>query len=135
MAKFIRGIQMDLLDAEELCAVARFCDTKSGTWYLVETATNADAVDIVRHQCEYCPSGRLTMVTKAGERIEPVLEQGISLLQDPLAPVKGPLWIKEGIEIQDAKGAVYPARNRVTVCCCGKSQNKPFCDASHMETK
>jgi len=38
MAKCIEGKLMDLMDAEELCSVARFCDTKSGTWNLIETA-------------------------------------------------------------------------------------------------
>ncbi|MCD7937621.1 MAG: CDGSH iron-sulfur domain-containing protein [Tannerellaceae bacterium] len=132
MAKFIPGKQMDLLDAEDLCAVARFCDTKSGTWNLVGTAENPEAVDIVRHHCTYCPSGRLTMVTKEGNRIEPYLLKEISLLVDPLAPEKGPLWVKGGIEIEDADGTCYPVRNRVTLCCCGKSKNKPFCDATHM---
>ncbi|MCD8179089.1 MAG: CDGSH iron-sulfur domain-containing protein [Tannerellaceae bacterium] len=132
MAEFIEGKQVDLLDAEDLCAVARFCDTKSGTWNLVRKAENVDAVDIIKHHCEYCPSGRLTMVTKEGERIEPYLMQGISLLDDPEAAEKGPLWVKGGIEIEDAQGKCYPVRNRVTLCCCGKSKNKPFCDSSHM---
>lgn len=72
------------------------------------------------------------MVTKEGERIEPYLMQGISLLDDPEAAEKGPLWVKGGIEIEDAQGKCYPVRNRVTLCCCGKSKNKPFCDSSHM---
>ncbi len=132
-AEFIEGKQVDLLDAKELCAYARFCDTKSGTWNLVCNAENADAVDIIRHQCNSCPSGRLTMVTKAGERIEPYLMKGISILKDPKAPAEGPLWVKGGIEIEDAGGHCYPVRNRVTACCCGKSGNKPFCDGTHLD--
>lgn len=133
MAKCIEGKLMDLLDAEELCSVSRFCDTKSGTWNLVETAENLDAKDIVKHQCIHCPSGRLTMVTKEGERIEPYLPKQISVLQDPDCSREGPLWIQGGMEIEDAQGKCYPIRNRVTLCCCGRSKNKPFCDASHVD--
>lgn len=132
MATFIEGKQMDLLDAEELCAGARFCDTKSGTWNLVETAENPDAKDIIIHQCTHCPSGRLTAVTKNGERVEPDLAQEISVLEDTAANVMGPLWVKGGIEIEDTEGKMYPIRNRVTLCRCGKSKNKPFCDGSHL---
>ena len=30
-----------------------------------------------------------------------------------------------------ADGTTYEVRNRVTLCRCGASQNKPFCDATH----
>ncbi len=131
MATFISGKQVDLMDAEELCAGARFCDTKSGTWNLVETAENPDAKDIILHQTTHCPSGRLTAVTKQGERIEPKLDQEISILEDPAARAMGPIWVKGGIEIESAEGFAYPIRNRVTLCRCGKSKNKPLCDRSH----
>ncbi|MCD7914644.1 MAG: CDGSH iron-sulfur domain-containing protein [Tannerellaceae bacterium] len=133
MAQFMQGKLIDLMDAEELCSVARFCDTKSGTWNLVSTAENPDAKDIIIHQCKFCPSGRLTAVTKEGERIEPYLPKEISLLQDPVTSKIGPLWIKGGIEVEDASGKCYPVRNRVTLCCCGRSENKPFCDATHVD--
>ncbi|MCD7977163.1 MAG: CDGSH iron-sulfur domain-containing protein [Tannerellaceae bacterium] len=133
MAKCIEGKLMDLMDAEELCSVARFCDTKSGTWNLIETAENLDAKDIITHQCKFCPSGRLTAVTKQGERLEPYLPQEISMLEDPLIHKVAPIWVKGGIQIEDANGKPYPVRNRVTLCCCGKSQNKPFCDATHVD--
>jgi len=135
MATFIEGKQVDLLDAKELCAAARFCDTKSGTWNLTETADNPEAKDIILHQTQHCPSGRLTTVTKEGKRIEPESEQAISILEDPAANVMGPIWVKGSIEIESAEGMVYPLRNRITLCRCGKSKNKPFCDASHFKKR
>jgi CDGSH-type Zn-finger protein len=30
-----------------------------------------------------------------------------------------------------ADGKAYEVRNRVTLCRCGSSNNKPFCDGSH----
>jgi CDGSH-type Zn-finger protein len=135
MAKFIEGNQIDLLDAEDLCAVARFCDTHGQTWNLVDNGTSQEEIDIVIQQCCDCPSGRLTAVTKEGEHIEPKLEQEISILEDPAAHVHAPIWVKGGIPIEDEDGNEYPIRNRVTLCRCGLSENKPFCDAQHMHNK
>lgn len=135
MAGFTEGKQIDLLDAEILCAVARFCDTNGTTWDLVEGSDAPDTKDIVIDQCCKCSSGRLTAVTKEGKRIEPELPQEISILEDPDCQVHGPIWVKGGITIEDAGGQAYPVRNRVTLCRCGKSQNKPFCDARHMENE
>lgn len=135
MAEVLEGKQIDLLDAEDLCAVARFCDTYGTTWELVENSTDPAAIDIIKKQCADCPSGRLTPVTKAGEIIDPGLPQEISLLEDMPAEAHGPIWVKGGIPIEDAEGNRYPIRNRVTLCRCEKSKNKPFCDANHMQNQ
>jgi CDGSH-type Zn-finger protein len=34
-----------------------------------------------------------------------------------------------------ADGFAYETRNRVTLCRCGQSQNKPFCDGAHASIK
>lgn len=133
MAQLIEGKVIDMLDAEELCAVARLCDTHGTSWNLVEEGNTDDVKNIVTYQCNNCPSGRLTAVTKEGKRIEPELPQEISVLEDGPEAVHGPLWIKGGIPIESGDGKAYPVRNRVTLCRCGKSQNKPFCDARHIE--
>jgi len=135
MAEATSGRFIDLLDAEELCAVARFCDTKGSTWNLVERGSLPEMADVVIQQCNDCPSGRLTAVTKDGKRIEPDLPQEISILEDEPRKVHGPIWVKGGIPIEDESGRIYPVRNRVTLCQCGKSHNKPFCDARHMDNE
>jgi CDGSH-type Zn-finger protein len=46
----------------------------------------------------------------------------------------GPLRIEgEGIEIQDQDGKAFGLAGRtvVSLCRCGHSANKPFCDGSH----
>lgn len=47
----------------------------------------------------------------------------------------GSLRIEGDIEIVDSTGAVYGLQGRtvITLCRCGLSKNKPFCDASHRE--
>lgn len=45
----------------------------------------------------------------------------------------GSLKIEGDFEIVDKEGNVYGLQGRevVSICRCGLSQNKPFCDASH----
>lgn len=122
------GDGMVLMDHEDLCAVARFCDVAGTIWKLIE---NADNESLAVQQANDCPSGRLTIV-KEGRKIEPELEKEIAVIDDKPEHTRGPLWARGGLEIEAEDGTVYEVRNRVTLCRCGKSENKPFCDAMHM---
>jgi len=134
-AELIEGKMVDLLDAEDYCAVARFCDTYETTWNIVAKSTEQEKIDIAIQQCNDCPSGRLTIVTKDGQKIEPELPMEISILEDAYEKKHGPIWVKGGIIIEDENGDVFPIRNRVTLCRCGMSTNKPFCDYKHLRNK
>jgi CDGSH-type Zn-finger protein len=70
---------------------------------------------------------------KTGKPIEPNFKPSISLLEDTGKRVSGPIWVKDGIPVESSDGKEYEIRNRVTLCRCGKSRNKPFCDGSHIE--
>lgn len=136
MAKRIEGkYDLDLLDAPELCAHVRFCNVKSGVWNLVQNGFSEETQEWVKRECADCSSGRLTAVTKEGKVLEPDLPQEISMLEDVAVEAHGPIWVKGGISIEDENGKIYPVRNRVTLCRCGKSKNKPFCDGLHMKNK
>lgn len=45
----------------------------------------------------------------------------------------GSLKIEGDFEIRDKEGNVYDLGGReiISICRCGMSQNKPFCDGSH----
>jgi CDGSH-type Zn-finger protein len=45
----------------------------------------------------------------------------------------GPLRIEGDFEIYDSAGAKYDLSGRtvISLCRCGQSNNKPFCDGSH----
>jgi len=47
----------------------------------------------------------------------------------------GSIKIEGDFEIVDSSGAAYGLQGRtvVTLCRCGRSANKPFCDSSHKE--
>ena len=68
---------------------------------------------------------------KTGKSIEPKLEKSVGLIEDPDLDSSGPIWVMGGIPITSEEGDQYETRNRVTLCRCGKSKTKPFCDSSH----
>ncbi|MFR7812811.1 MAG: CDGSH iron-sulfur domain-containing protein [Butyricimonas faecihominis] len=45
------------------------------------------------------------------------------------------LFVRGGIPIDDTEGVRYELRNRVTLCRCGASSNKPFCDGTHVSIR
>lgn len=132
-AAVFEGPAMDLTDAQPLCASGRFCDPDGGIWALIERTDDARVREQVKHEGGHCPSGRLVVWDKStGHAYEPELEQSIGVVEDPAAGVSGPLWVRGRITIQSADRQPYEVRNRVTLCRCGASGNKPFCDGSHV---
>ena len=128
----INGPALKLTDAQDFCASARFCHRAGGTWKLTEQSDNPEAKQKAIEEACDCPSGRLVAWEKDGKAIEPKFEPSIGLVEDPQAGVRGPIWVRGGIPIESADGTIYEIRNRVTLCGCGKSANKPFCDGSHL---
>jgi CDGSH-type Zn-finger protein len=128
----IEGPNLELRDVKELCASARFCHKSGGIWNLVPKSEDATNTKTACEEAANCPSGRLVVLDKKTSRtIEPKFEPSISLVDDPEVGVRGPIWVRGGIPVESAEGKTYRIRNRVTLCRCGKSQNKPFCDSSH----
>ena len=132
-AEITDGPTMSVSDNEALCAFARFCDGYGSIWSKV-TETDSDATrDLVAHEGTHCPSGRLLVRDKnAGNAaLEPDLPPSIVCVEDPQQEASGPLWVRGGVTIVSADGHVHEVRNRVTLCRCGQSSNKPFCDGTH----
>ena len=95
-----------------------------------------DAKDIAIKTASNCPSGRLVVHDKKTKKpYEKNFEPSIDLIEDPQAEVSGGIWLKGGIELESADGSKYETRNRMTLCRCGKSNNKPFCDGLHLNIK
>ena len=47
------------------------------------------------------------------------------------ASVNGPYQLRGRIAVTSSRGHAYEVRNRQTLCRCGGSSNKPFCDGTH----
>ena len=133
LAENIEGPEIKLTDKKELCASARFCHNKKGnTWELTESSDPKAGEEAIKQACN-CPAGRLVIWDKkTGQPIEPKFKPSISLIEDPEKDVSGPIWLKGEVELESSNGQKYETRNRVTLCRCGKSKNKPFCDGRHI---
>ena len=131
-AEVFDGPTLKLSDVESLCAFARFCDAEGKIWSLIEKTDNPAARELVIREAMNCPSGRLVIQDKqTGEEIEHELSPSIGVVEDPVLSCSGPLWIRGDILIESHDGRRYERRNRVTLCRCGASDNKPFCNGIH----
>lgn len=123
------GPGVAMTDDKSLCVHVGFCvreDTEA--WDLVGNAETDAERRRLRQMVHSCPSGRLQYHEPAdGGPSEPDLSRRIDVVDD------GPLYVQGGIPVQSADGATYEVRNRVTLCRCGASANKPFCDSAHKE--
>jgi CDGSH-type Zn-finger protein len=134
-ANEIDGPGLKLTDAQDFCASARFCHRAGGIWKLTKQSDDPEDKQKAIEEAGDCPSGRLVVWEKNGEAIEPKFEPSIGLVEDTQAGVMGPIWVRGGIPIESADGTTYEIRHLVTLCRCGKSANKPFCDGSHLSSE
>ena len=118
-----------------LCTHARFCFNRFGNLnQMLPSASDVRIRNEVIAMVERCPSGALTYEIEIDndtstdyQAVEPDLPSAIAVITD------GPLWVTGDIRIERADGQPMEIRNRVTLCRCGHSKNKPFCDGTHNE--
>jgi CDGSH-type Zn-finger protein len=135
-ADVVDGPAMYLTDAQRLCAFARFCDPDGQVWNLIEQTDEPEKQEMVQHEAGHCPAGRLVAWFKETQKpYEPEFESSIGLVEDPQMGVSGGLWLRGSIPVTAADGTQYEVRNRVALCRCGASGNKPFCDGSHVSVR
>jgi CDGSH-type Zn-finger protein len=131
-AEVQEGPTLELRDAEVLCAFARFCDPGGKIWALVPASDDPASRDLAIREGQRCPGGRLVLRDRTTrETFEPKLPPSIGVVEDPALKCSGPLWVRGGIRVESANGVPYEIRNRVALCRCGASANKPFCNGSH----
>jgi len=125
------GTGITVRDDRSICVHAGFCGTRvSNIWKLTGDTDDSTVRLQVINMVEKCPSGALTYQLDGGdEDVEPTLPTEIAAIDD------GPLWVEGGIPVQTTDGEVIETRNRVTLCRCGASSNKPLCDGSHKEAQ
>jgi CDGSH-type Zn-finger protein len=136
VAEVTQGPGLGLADVPCLCAIARFCHRQGDAWTLTEQSGDAEKRRVVVESAANCPSGRITAVdNETGRPMEPSLTPSIGIIQDTYHNGWGPIWVKGSVRLESANGDEYAPRNRVTLCRCGLSENKPLCDGSHLKCR
>ena len=121
------GTGITVSDDRSICVHAGFCGNQvSNVWKMTRNTDDTVVRAQVMAMVERCPSGALTYSVDE-EPIEPDLPAEIGLVDN------GPLWVTGGIPVTKSDGQQLEARNRVTLCRCGASSNKPLCDGSHAD--
>lgn len=132
----VEGATLTLEDHPRRCTQARFCQAEGDVRSLVGRSSDPDARQRAIHEAGLCPGGRLTARDRqSGEAFEIRYEPSLGLIEAPAAGVSGGLWLRGGIPFGREDGRAYATRNRVVLCRCGRSADKPFCDGTHATVK
>jgi uncharacterized Fe-S cluster protein YjdI len=106
-----------------VASLPRVFDERRRPWIVVEAAP-ADAVEAAVARC---PSGALR-----SRRPSELVSKPLPLVE-VRASANGPLLVTGAIRIVDAGGGVLYEGEKATLCRCGGSGNKPFCDGTHKQ--
>lgn len=81
----------------------------------------------------FCSGAHLDKKWDAEEtaELDSFFDSGVEQFEGQGIKVHGPIWVRGGIRVESADGNNYEIRNRVALCRCGKSSNKPFCNGAH----
>ena len=123
------GESIVVKDDRSLCMHAGFCGNRvTNVWKLVADTADTGVRAQVMAMVQQCPSGALSFgLEPQADPVEPNLPREIAVTPD------GALWVSGGIPVERSDGQPFEARNRVTLCRCGHSSNKPLCDGKHKE--
>jgi CDGSH-type Zn-finger protein/uncharacterized Fe-S cluster protein YjdI len=124
--EIVQGRELTLHFEAKRCIHARFCVTGAPQVFLANVKgpwikPDAMPVDALVEIAHACPSGAIRYVRKDGHRDE--FAPPVNLVNVREA---GPYAVRACIVLNGE-----PAGFRVTLCRCGASKNKPFCDGSH----
>ncbi len=124
------GKAIRINDNRGVCAHAARCTDglKSVFKYGEEPWIDPDGADVeaIKNQIQQCPSGALSYSFDGVEHTQYSREPGIGIIKN------GPYRVTGGVELKDPGNGQTPAtRDHYTLCRCGGSKNKPFCDGTH----
>jgi len=127
-AEVVEGEQLQISFSAKLCIHSRFCVTGAPRVFLANVKgpwihpDDMDAEELMAVARE-CPSGAIQYRRKDGGREEQPPPVNLIAVREA-----GPYAFRGDLRIDGA-----PAGYRATLCRCGASKNKPFCDSSHKE--
>jgi CDGSH-type Zn-finger protein/uncharacterized Fe-S cluster protein YjdI len=122
----IEGRDLTLLYETQKCIHARFCVTGAPNVFLANVKgpwITPDGIEVDRlvEIAHACPSGAIRYTRKDGKHDETPPPVNLVAIREA-----GPYAVRGDIQLNGE-----PAGFRATLCRCGASENKPFCDGSH----
>ena len=76
-----------------------------------------------------CPSGALSYKSRGDNQEAIHTETKVEALED------GPLLVYGTLHITDSNGQTEKKNKTTAFCRCGASQNKPYCDGTHVKAE
>jgi CDGSH-type Zn-finger protein len=127
------GKEITIHDNRGVCAHAHFCTDSSPAVFNVKKKpwVNPDAADpeeTVR-TIRMCPSGALSYTKDGVTHQDQDRKPAVTIFSN------GPYCIVGGIALNDPTGATPESKEHYTLCRCGASRNKPFCDGKHFRAR
>ncbi len=123
------GRKITIYDNRSICAHSGFCtDGLPSVFRLGEEPwINPDAAEVeaLIETIKKCPSGALSYSIDNVEFRDQDREPMVLVSRD------GPHYVRGGIELKDVPRAEGASKEHYTLCRCGGSKNKPFCDGTH----
>jgi len=127
--KAYAGKRITILDNRAICSHATFCtdELKSVFRHNEEPWIDPDGatVEAIVAQVRKCPSGALSYAIDGVEAGPPQRAPMVTVTDN------GPYAVTGGIELLGVPFGDGASREHYTLCRCGASKNKPFCDGSH----
>lgn len=109
--------------AECVKGLTNVFDIKNKPWINVDGASPEDICATINK----CPTGALkfTLAGQSGESVESIGATEVTIVPN------GPLRLRGKILVKDMEGNILRETNKCSLCRCGASQNKPWCDGEH----
>lgn len=125
-----KGTKLDIHFESKRCIHARFCVTGAPAVFLANVQgpwLHPDAMEVERvvEIAHACPSGAIQYRRKDGAHDETAPPVNLASIREA-----GPYALRGQLELDGE-----PIGFRATLCRCGASKNKPFCDGSHHDVK
>jgi CDGSH-type Zn-finger protein len=125
------GKRITILDNRAICAHAAFCtdELKSVFRQHDEPWIDPDGAEVeeIIKTIRKCPSGALSYAIDGVEAQPPQRPPMVTVTEN------GPYAVTGGIELMGVKFGDGASSEHYTLCRCGASKNKSFCDGSHWE--
>jgi CDGSH-type Zn-finger protein len=125
------GKGITIFDNRGICAHAGYCTDnlkavfrmREEPWIDPDGASVREIVETIRK----CPSGALSYAIDGAEAAPPSRPPMITVADH------GPYAVTGGVELVGVQFGKDPSTEHYTLCRCGVSKNKPFCDGSHWD--